>query len=112
MTQKATEKFTALLKGKGLLAAVQTLCPIDLHFQLLANMKYKGCSHDITVLLSLTGTTKLLQDPKDIEGFIANLLGEKGSDLQITCEKVKYDNKLYFAVFVDRPKQIEAKQLA
>lgn len=97
------ERFKSLLKGKGLLAGIQLLCPIDLTFKLLANQKFQGKTHDIVVLLKLEGTVSLLKDPQDVQLFIENLLGERKSDTIITCAKARYFGQEYFAVFVDRP---------
>jgi hypothetical protein len=104
LPNKATEKFANLIKGKGILAALQYLCPIDLHFQIIANATFKKKTHDIIILLSLQGNASgLLQEPKDVETFISGLLSERGSQQTIECEKVLYDKQIYMAIFLDRP---------
>jgi hypothetical protein len=99
------ERFINVIKQQGLLIGLQALCPIDLHFRILAKLKYQGITHDIVVLLNLTPLTELISDPKDIEFFINQLLGEKGSKTKVSTAKVKYEKELYFAVFIDKPKE-------
>lgn len=103
MSGELSNKFADMLKSKGILAGIQMLCPIELNFKLLANMKYKGKIHDLTVLLAFSGTAQLMQQPSDIEAFIRNLLGDRNSTTKIVCDKVKYDKQMFFAVFIDRP---------
>jgi len=97
------ERFKQLIATKGMIAALQFLCPIEVHFKIMANMPYKDKRHDLAILFKVIAGEALLQDPKDLEAFLFQLLAERGSNAKVQVEIVKHDGERYYCIFVDRP---------
>lgn len=103
MSLAVTEKFKNLIATKGILYALQQICPIEVNFKILAKQVYRGKKHDISILFAIEGKSPLLNvEPADVQVLITQLLTERGSNAKIEMDKVKYDGKIYVAVFIDR----------
>ena len=81
------------------------ITPFEIAFKLKILANRNG--HDFAILFQVTGDDPFIEDPRDLDAFLVNLLAERKSKLKVTSAKVKYDGEIFMCVYIDFPKKEE-----
>lgn len=75
------------------------LCPFEVIFKLkiFANRN----NHDYAILLQLQGDEPFIEDPRDLESLIAQIMAGRETNAQFTVTRVRYDEEVYECVYID-----------
>lgn len=101
---KLKEKLKAAIEKKlKPQELLKYLCPFEIEFKLkiFANVN----KHDYAILLQVQGDEPFIEDPRDLEAFIAQITGGRKMSVDFTVVKVKYDKEIYECIYIDFKKE-------
>jgi len=104
LKDKLRDSFQKHLNPEEIL---KNLCPFSLQLKIavLANTTYRKVKHDYCILMMVTGDEPFIDDPRDMEAFIAQITGErKDFNFDILVDTVKHEGEVYTALFLDKKK--------
>lgn len=97
------DKLTSAIKKKLTPEELlKYLCPFEIDFKLKIFANRNG--HDYVILIKTVGE-QLIDDSRDLETIISQLLAAKESNLQVTMKEAKYEGEVYTCIFIDLKKE-------
>lgn len=97
------DKLTSAIKKKLTPEELlKYLCPFELEFKLKIFANRNG--HDYVILIKTVGE-QLIEDPRDLETLVTQLLAARESNLQVTIKEAKYEGEVYICIFIDIKKE-------
>jgi len=79
------------------------LCPFEIGFKLKVFSNRNN--HDYAILFQATGDEPFIEDPRDLESFIAQIKAAREIETQFTVRQVRYEGEVYFCIYIDFKKE-------